>query len=76
MHQSPINSALPEYEIFLRRQAEECWDTVYYATSSREAAFREVAGNNRSAPASLASLLLPCPYYVPGAICILNFPID
>jgi FkbM family methyltransferase len=26
-----IKNALPEYEIFLRRYAEECWETVYYA---------------------------------------------
>jgi FkbM family methyltransferase len=26
-----MKNALPEYEIFLRRYAEECWETVYYA---------------------------------------------
>jgi FkbM family methyltransferase len=26
-----IKNALPDYEIFLRRYAEECWETVYYA---------------------------------------------
>jgi FkbM family methyltransferase len=26
-----IKNALPEYKIFLRRYAEECWETVYYA---------------------------------------------
>jgi FkbM family methyltransferase len=26
-----IHNALPEYEIFLRRYAEDCWETVYYA---------------------------------------------
>jgi FkbM family methyltransferase len=28
---SIINAALPEYQISLRRYAEECWETVYYA---------------------------------------------
>lgn len=26
-----IKNALPDYEIFLRRYAEECWETMYYA---------------------------------------------
>jgi FkbM family methyltransferase len=26
-----LSGALPEYRIFLRRYAEECWETVYYA---------------------------------------------
>jgi hypothetical protein len=26
-----MNAALPEYRILLRRYAEECWETVYYA---------------------------------------------
>jgi FkbM family methyltransferase len=26
-----IHNALPDYRIFLRRYAEECWETVYYA---------------------------------------------
>ena len=26
-----MSAALPEYQIFLRRYAEECWETVYYA---------------------------------------------
>jgi FkbM family methyltransferase len=26
-----IHNALPDYKIFLRRYAEECWETVYYA---------------------------------------------
>jgi FkbM family methyltransferase len=26
-----MNAALPEYQIFLRRYAEECWEMVYYA---------------------------------------------
>jgi FkbM family methyltransferase len=26
-----IQNALPDYKIFLRRYAEECWETVYYA---------------------------------------------
>jgi FkbM family methyltransferase len=26
-----IHDALPDYKIFLRRYAEECWETVYYA---------------------------------------------
>ena len=26
-----MKAALPEYQIFLRRYAEECWEMVYYA---------------------------------------------
>jgi len=26
-----VHDALPDYKIFLRRYAEECWETVYYA---------------------------------------------
>jgi hypothetical protein len=26
-----MKAALPEYHIFLRRYAEECWEMVYYA---------------------------------------------
>ena len=29
-----LKAANPDYSIFLRRYAEECWETVYYAIPS------------------------------------------
>lgn len=51
-----IKNALPDYEIFLRRYAEECWETVYYAIPPerlRSKKFQEESREaNRSAPAN------------------------
>jgi hypothetical protein len=32
-----MKAALPEYQISLRRYAEECWETVYYAVPPERA---------------------------------------
>jgi FkbM family methyltransferase len=47
-----IKNALPEYEIFLRRYAEECWETVYYAIPPERLRSEKSQEANRSAPAS------------------------
>jgi FkbM family methyltransferase len=51
-----IKNALPEYEIFLRRYAEECWETVYYAVPPErllsEKSKEESEENSRSALSS------------------------
>jgi FkbM family methyltransferase len=40
-----IKNALPEYEIFLRRYAEECWETVYYAIPPERLTSRTAHGS-------------------------------
>jgi FkbM family methyltransferase len=47
-----IKNALPEYEIFLRRYAEECWETVYYAIPPERLRSGKSQEANGSAPAS------------------------
>jgi FkbM family methyltransferase len=47
-----IKNALPEYEIFLRRYAEECWETVYYAIPPERLTSEKSQETNRIAPAS------------------------
>ena len=47
-----IKNALPEYEIFLRRYAEECWETVYYAIPPERLRSGKSQETSRSAPAS------------------------
>ena len=47
-----IKNALPEYEIFLRRYAEECWETVYYAIPPERMRFENSQEAGRSTPAS------------------------
>jgi FkbM family methyltransferase len=47
-----IKNALPEYEIFLRRYAEECWETVYYAIPPERLRSGKSQETSRNAPAS------------------------
>jgi FkbM family methyltransferase len=47
-----IKNALPEYEIFLRRYAEECWETVYYAIPPERLNSGKSQEASRSTPAS------------------------
>jgi hypothetical protein len=42
-----IKNALPEYEIFLRRYAEECWETVYYAIPPERLPSKKSHGESR-----------------------------
>jgi FkbM family methyltransferase len=45
-----IASALPDYRIFLRRYAEECWETVYYAVPPSRVAASSQATDSGSVP--------------------------
>jgi FkbM family methyltransferase len=47
-----IKNALPEYEIFLRRYAEECWETVYYAIPPERLRSGNSQEASRTAPGS------------------------
>src|SRR5258708_1866512 len=47
-----IKNALPEYEIFLRRYAEECWETVYYAIPPERLCSGKCQEASHDAPAS------------------------
>jgi FkbM family methyltransferase len=47
-----IKNALPEYEIFLRRYAEECWETVYYAIPPERLSSQKTQETSRNAPAN------------------------
>jgi FkbM family methyltransferase len=38
-----IQNALPGYKLFLRRYAEECWETVYYAIPPERLAMQELS---------------------------------
>jgi hypothetical protein len=42
-----IHNALPEYEIFLRRYAEDCWETVYYAIPPERLTSERPRNSNR-----------------------------
>lgn len=50
-----IKNALPDYEIFLRRYAEECWETVYYAIPPERLISRTASMSSSSLPPNNSS---------------------